>query len=306
MMAMPFFDELKNLCLTNSFDWKGWKTSKNSGPWVFFRNFMPHLPEDVSGDDIYAMALKHCMAEGHREFVGLGDGDVYEIPSENFGMVEINVDRDTNVRLEHKFNRKKSACGFFFVVVEDGASVVYNHNTDNEIGPDTFESIGFFLGEGSQVELTKNVIANANFRTEINFFLVGENAKANGKISYVGESGFFDCRVLQYHLGRNTMSNLTVKFALKENANSSFYGKITAMEKALDSEARQLHRNLILSDSARTTSVPSMDVRNNSIKCYHGSTVSEINPEQLFYLNARGVERRRAEQMIIDGFLKFY
>jgi Fe-S cluster assembly protein SufD len=148
-------------------------------------------------------------------------------------------------------------------------------------------------------------VGGSNLRSEIEFFLVGEGARADGKISHVGRDNFFACRTLQYHLCPNTQSDLVVKFALKENADSSFYGKITAMESAIDSEARQLNRNLILADSANISSLPSLDVRNNRMKCHHGASVSEINSEQLFYLNSRGIDREIAEQMILDGFLSF-
>ncbi|MDR1458081.1 MAG: SufD family Fe-S cluster assembly protein [Puniceicoccales bacterium] len=291
---MSSFDELKSLCLANQFDWKF------SKPGIFFRNFM-FMP----GDDAYAVALKHCVAEEDSESVVLGNGGLYEMPSRDFGLVEIKIDRGADARLVSRAGGNNS-CGFFFIVIDDGASVVYNHNINNEMGSTVFESIGFFLGEGSRLYLTKEVAGNLNFRSELSFFMVGENAKVDGKISYAGNGGFFDCRVLQYHLKPNTLSNLIVKFAPKGNVNSSFHGKIMATDKARDSEAKQLHRSLILSDSAGITSVPSMEVKNNSIKCYHGATVGEINSEQLFYLGTRGIDRSTAEQMIVDGFLKFY
>ncbi|MDR2735293.1 MAG: SufD family Fe-S cluster assembly protein [Puniceicoccales bacterium] len=293
---MSSFDQLRDLCFTNRFDWKF------SRPEIFLKNF---AQKAEPADDVYVMMLERCAAEGPRRSMAIGNDGFYEIAQDDFCIIEIKIARGIEVRLDHR--TVGNGCGgFFFLVAEEGSSVVYNHNVSNEIGPVGFESISFLAEAGSRIDLNQKVATGSDFRSEISFFLTGEGSKIDGKIFHIGEASFFDCRTLQYHLGRNTISNLVAKFALKENANSSFCGKIIATETAIDSEARQLNKNIILSDSARTTSVPSMDIRNPGIKCYHGATVSEINSEQLFYLRSRGIDLQTAEQMIVDGFLEFY
>ncbi|MCB1077979.1 MAG: SufD family Fe-S cluster assembly protein, partial [Verrucomicrobiae bacterium] len=39
------------------------------------------------------------------------------------------------------------------------------------------------------------------------------------------------------------------------------------------------------------------------VKCSHGATSGQISEEEIFYLRARGIEPRRARQMISQGFL---
>ena len=61
--------------------------------------------------------------------------------------------------------------------------------------------------------------------------------------------------------------------------------------------------NIVLNSGARADSIPSLKIRNNDVKCSHGSTTGKINEEQILYLTSRGLDREEAMQMILEGFL---
>ena len=68
-------------------------------------------------------------------------------------------------------------------------------------------------------------------------------------------------------------------------------------------DAYQTNRNLLLSDKAEADSLPGLEILANDVKCSHGATTSRIDPQELFYLNSRGIAEKEAEKLIALGFL---
>lgn len=56
-------------------------------------------------------------------------------------------------------------------------------------------------------------------------------------------------------------------------------------------DAAQLCRTLLVSDRARVTVMPSMEIIANDVKCTHGATICDLEDEELFYLMSRGISR---------------
>jgi Fe-S cluster assembly protein SufD len=59
---------------------------------------------------------------------------------------------------------------------------------------------------------------------------------------------------------------------------------------------------LILSRDAKASAIPGLEILNNDVKCSHGATISNISPDELFYLQTRGVSRDEGEKLLLRGF----
>jgi len=192
-------------------------------------------------------------------------------------------------------------------------------------------STEIFLGEGSQVgyvavqkwgrnvwhfsdqraELAKdsslrlfNVTLGGKFsKSRVEASLAGEGANAELKAIYFasGEQ-FFDFHTLQDHRVGNTRSDLLFKGALSDVARTVYAGLIRIEKHAARSDAYQANRNLVLSDKAKATSIPMLEIDNNDVRCTHGATVGPVDPEHLFYLRSRGIPEPTAKRMLIQGF----
>ena len=114
----------------------------------------------------------------------------------------------------------------------------------------------------------------------------------------------FDQRTLQTHVSPNTTSNLLYKNALLDTAKTIFSGLIIVEPDAQKTDAYQKNRNLLLSDEAEANSLPGLEIQANDVKCSHGSTSSRIEPEQEFYLQARGIKPADAKQMLVFAFFE--
>ncbi|MCP6768902.1 SufD family Fe-S cluster assembly protein, partial [Klebsiella pneumoniae] len=62
------------------------------------------------------------------------------------------------------------------------------------------------------------------------------------------------------------------------------------------------NKNLLLSNTAKVVSVPSLEVLTNSVQCKHGTATSCYNEEQLVYLQSRGIPEQKAKELLLTGF----
>jgi len=113
----------------------------------------------------------------------------------------------------------------------------------------------------------------------------------------------FDQRTLQDHLKADTTSDLLYKNVLNDNARTVFSGLIKVEPGAHRTDAYQKVRNLLLSDDAEANSMPGLEILADDVRCTHGATSGQIEPEELFYLKSRGIDDLAAKQLIARGFL---
>ncbi|HOT90239.1 MAG TPA: Fe-S cluster assembly protein SufD [Anaerolineae bacterium] len=130
----------------------------------------------------------------------------------------------------------------------------------------------------------------------------GARAQMHGFTFAMGDQRV-DQSTYQHHRAPNTHSNLLYRNVLRDQAYTVFYGMIRAEPEAVGMEGYQANNNLLLSD-AHAHSIPGLEIRCNDVRCSHGSTTSRIDPQQLFYLQARGLPERDAEGLIVQGFLR--
>ena len=149
-----------------------------------------------------------------------------------------------------------------------------------------------------------NVTLGAQFsKTRVEASLVGQGSDAELKAIYFASGKqFFDFHTLQDHQVGNTRSDLLFKGALQDTARTVYAGLIRIEKGAARSDAYQANRNLVLSDHAKATSIPMLEIDNNDVRCTHGATVGPVDPQSMFYLQSRGIPAPTAKRMIVQGF----
>lgn len=124
-------------------------------------------------------------------------------------------------------------------------------------------------------------------------------------LAYGRGEEYVDFFTLQDHIGPDTRSDLLYKAALRDSARSVYYGLTRVGLGATNADANQENRNLILSTTARADSDPVLEIlTSNVIRASHGATAGPVDEEQLFYLQARGIPREKAEGMLVWAFLE--
>ena len=134
--------------------------------------------------------------------------------------------------------------------------------------------------------------------------LTGEGARSDLlAVSIANGTQEFDARTLQDHACPHTTSDLLYKNALNDRARNIFGGLIRVEPHAHFTDAYQKVRNLLLSDDAEANSMPGLEIRADNVKCSHGATSGQIDAEEMFYLQARGIPPAIARQLLVSGFL---
>jgi Fe-S cluster assembly protein SufD len=114
----------------------------------------------------------------------------------------------------------------------------------------------------------------------------------------------FDQRTLQTHIAPNSRSDLLFKNALVDKSRTIFSGLIIVEDEAQQTDAYQTNNNLMLSEECEANSLPGLEIKANDVKCSHGSTTGRIVDSELFYFLARGIPRKKAQELMVFGYFE--
>ncbi len=104
------------------------------------------------------------------------------------------------------------------------------------------------------------------------------------------------------HAEPHATSRQLHKCIVDGKARTIFNGQILVAPRAQGTDARQQSRNLLLSESARVDTKPQLEIYADDVKCSHGATVGQLDPEELFYLQSRGLNADDARNLLTYGF----
>lgn len=173
------------------------------------------------------------------------------------------------------------------------------------------------LSDDAAAHLTvrANVDRDARYRQSL-ISLGGKKVKADLGANLIGQGASseiygvaigdkrreFDHHTVHRHAAEHTWSNIDFKTALTGRAKSAYTGLIRIEKSADFTEAYQESRNLLLSDRCHADSIPELEILTNEVRCTHGATSAPVDPEDLFYLQSRGIDRQTAARIIVHGF----
>lgn len=193
------------------------------------------------------------------------------------GIVELHVGPNANLR---------------FVELQSWGENVWNF-THERAEVDQDGNLDWIFGAiGSH--LTKNF-------SEINLVGKGSVGRMSG-FYFTDHDQHLDHDTQQNHYAPNTVSDLLFKGALLHESRSVWQGMIYVAPGAQKTDGYQANRNLVLSRKARADSIPGLEILADDVRCTHGATVGKIDPDQVFYLRARGIPEIDAQRLIVEGF----
>ena len=202
-------------------------------------------------------------------------------------------------------DRQALACGAVEMRIGGGAQLDYVN------WQDWGRSVFNFTHERALIERDATlhwIVAGLGGRLTKSFLdsrLVGHGATAlMSGVYFVDGAQHMDYDTEQNHVAGHSKSDLLYKGALKDKARSVWQGNIHVYPNAQRSDAYQANRNLALSHDARTDSIPGLEIEADDVRCTHGSTVSQIDREEVFYLMSRGIPQPVAEQLIVNAFFQ--
>ncbi|MEA1937637.1 MAG: Fe-S cluster assembly protein SufD [Pseudomonadota bacterium] len=180
----------------------------------------------------------------------------------------------------------------WFRIQEESPVAVHIHQSRVRLAGST-RLTGHLLGLGARMS-----------RNETRIRLEGADSVAELQAAYLMDGArHFDLTGNIDHLAPGCASRLDVRGALDEAGRGVFQGKVYVDRIAQGTDACQLSQALLLSDKAEIDAKPELEIYADDVKCSHGSSCGDLDPEQLFYARARGIDDCDARQMLIRAFL---
>ena len=140
-------------------------------------------------------------------------------------------------------------------------------------------------------------------RNNLNSVLNGEGIDCYFRGFYlVRGKQLIDNHTLADHAKPNSHSNELYKGLLDEEGTGVFNGKIMVRQDAQKTNAYQTNTNILLSNEATINSKPQLEIFADDVKCSHGATTGQINPDEVFYLRSRGISETEAKKLLLSAF----
>jgi Fe-S cluster assembly protein SufD len=140
-------------------------------------------------------------------------------------------------------------------------------------------------------------------RNNLNSVINGEGIDCYFRGFYLtkGEQ-IIDNHTLADHAMPNSHSNEFYKGILDDKGTGIFNGKIMVRQDAQKTNAYQTNKNILLTNEATINSKPQLEIFADDVKCSHGATTGQINPDEIFYLRARGVSKDAAKKLLLSAY----
>ncbi len=160
------------------------------------------------------------------------------------------------------------------------------------------------VGRGSSLSSHVISIGGALIRNDINVVLDGEGADCTLNGLYVTHgTQHVDNHTVIDHARPHGTSRELYKGVLEGRSRGIFDGTVIVRPDAQKTDARQVNRNLLLSDDALVDSKPTLLIRADDVKCSHAATIGQLEEDALFYLRSRGIGSGMARNILIQAFV---
>ncbi len=160
------------------------------------------------------------------------------------------------------------------------------------------------LDNDSSIDWALGVMNEGNVIADFDSDLIGNGSHAELKV-VAASSGRqiqgIDTRVTNY--GNNSIGHILQHGVILERGTLTFNGIGHIIKGAKGADAQQESRVLMLSDKARSDANPILLIDENEVTAGHAASIGQVDPEDMYYLMSRGIDKETAERLVIRGFL---
>ena len=160
------------------------------------------------------------------------------------------------------------------------------------------------LGNDASIDWAIGVMNEGNVVADFDSDLIGNGSHADLKVVALSSGRQvqgIDTRVTNY--GCNSIGNILQHGVILEKATLTFNGIGHIIKGAKGADAQQESRVLMLSDQARSDANPILLIDENDVTAGHAASIGQVDPEDMYYLMSRGLDKATAERLVVRGFL---
>lgn len=208
------------------------------------------------------------------------------------------------VQCDDSLQKDRSFCNHVIeVVLEEGAGLNYYKMENKDMNSMSLNHI--FVHQKAYSKFMSNAITfNAGFlrnMIHVNLTEPFADAKLYG-LYLVDRKQFVDNQVYVNHAVPDCTSYQLYKGIADDESRANFNGHIVVRPQAQRTSAYQTNKNIALTDEAKITTKPFLEIYADDVKCSHGATIGQLDEEALFYLKSRGICERNARALLMYAF----
>jgi Fe-S cluster assembly protein SufD len=189
------------------------------------------------------------------------------------------------------------------IVLQDGAQLEHYRVQRESNNAFHVATTAADLGRGSSYNTTSITLGARLSRHDMNVIMDHEGAECRVDGLYLVSTGqHADTHSVIDHKQPHCSSRQLYKGILDGNSRAVFNGKIFVRHGAQKTDAMQTNKNLLLSPEARVDTKPQLEIFADDVKCAHGAAVGQIDEDELFYLETRGIHPDLARNLLTYGF----
>jgi len=166
------------------------------------------------------------------------------------------------------------------------------------------DSLTIRQDQGSQCKQFTIVLGGGLVRTTLEAHLDKPGASLDSCALLVGhQERHVDCVNLVTHAAPDTRSNQTARAIASDTSRVICHSKVIVNAGAMRAQSQQSCRGLLLSPAAEIDTRPQLEIHADEVKCAHGATTGRLDPNMLFYMLSRGLDRDTAQSLLVYAFL---
>lgn len=168
-----------------------------------------------------------------------------------------------------------------------------------------FSDHRYYLAENAQLFYMDWVSSNYQGERHVHTGLVGAKSKAHHyHLGLLTQKAKYDLHTQITHQAPLSNSSMFARAVLDDSSHMIYRGMITVEDQAHDCVSEQKEATLILDPHAKIDAVPMLNIINDQVQCSHSASMSNFDPEKIFYMATRGLTPSETKQMLIQSFLQ--
>lgn len=290
-----------------------WEAMKQH-PEIFEQHYGKYARNEHNG----IIALNTAFAQDGM-FIYVPDNTIVEKPIQMVNIVQSNdalfimprhlivVGKNSKLTLLHCDDSTKEERTFINSVTEvflDEHGSMDHYKMQNKDAGSTVVTSLFIHQKSHSNVVTHTLTLNGGvLRNDVYADLQGSfcDAQLNG-LYLVDKKQHIDNQVYVNHAMPDNTSTQLYKGIVDDEASAVFNGHIEVQRDAQRTAAFQTNRNILLNDAARVTTKPFLEIYADDVKCSHGATVGQLDPDAMFYIRSRGICERNARMLLMYAF----
>ena len=255
-----------------------------------------------AADDLFRWGMTVTAAENVTDTLHM------EIGSEDSGdcaaFVNVQAESGSDLTLVQIWKANASHAALRTVVRAASGAKVRLIQILADASEESINDVGCVTGDKASFEVIRLYLTQGNVISGIRTDLAGDGSSFTHKTGYLVKPGKkLDMNVIANHIGKYTQSDIRAEGTLYDGAEKAFRGTIDLKRGCAGAEGKEEENVLLLGDDVVNKTIPLILCTEEDVKGSHGASIGELEPEMLFYFEARGISKDEAEKIVAKARL---